>query len=479
MANPDTQETSEAPVSDLRSRVVRGGAAIAVRQGLGMILSAVNLILVTRIIGPHQYGIFAAGIGIVVMISTAGTWGLDVYLLRKAEEPEPAEYNQAFTLFFATGLFFSAFLTFFRHGIAAFSGISELALPLAVISLYIPLNLLSVPGIVRLDRDLRFHRVGLIELIGQTSGYAVAIPLAFAHKGCWAPVFGQLTGQALTLIIVYASTPMRLRLHWNLGLARKMLSYGLSYSGAIWIWQLRMLVNPLVVGRFAGATGVGYVALAIRLVEVLSFIKLATWRVAMAALAKLDGNKERLRKSITEGMCLQAFMVGLPLTLFAGIAPFVLPHIFGTRWNPTFHLFPFLALSYLLNAIFNLHTSVLALIQRNVQIAYFHTAHVILFASSALVLVSRFGYLGYGWAEVVAFAGYYLLHRFLSSHVGSPDYSRALIWFLVCSICIVVNSSPDNLRVIALLLLPVPFLFPSERASLGGYAKLLMPRRNV
>ena len=51
---------------------------------------------------------------------------------------------------------------------------------------------------------------------------------------------------------------------------------------------MRLLVNPVLVGRFAGAQGVGFVALAIRLVEVLSFIKQATWRVAMAALAKLD-----------------------------------------------------------------------------------------------------------------------------------------------------------------------------------------------
>jgi PST family polysaccharide transporter len=272
---------------------------------------------------------------------------------------------------------------------------------------------------------------------------------------------------------------MRLRFHWNFKLAREMLGYGLSYSGAIWIWQTRALVNPLIVGRFAGAQGVGFVALAIRLVEVLSFIKQATWRVAMAALAKLDGNRERLRRSITEGMCLQALMVGLPLTIFAGVAPFILPHIFGARWDPAFRLFPFLALSYLMNSIFNLHTSVLALLQRNLHIVYFHTVHVILFAGSAVLLVSRFGYIGYGWAEVIAFGSYYVLHHYLRLSVGSPNYGRTLLWFLVCGIGIIASSTPDKLRIAVLLLLPLPLLFPKERASLEGYARLLMRRIDV
>lgn len=476
MTNFEIQAPLQKPRSDLRSRVVRGGAAIATRQGLGMFLSVVNVLLVTRIIGPFQYGIFAAAYGIVAMIATAGTWGLDVYLLRKGTEPNSAEYNQAFTFFFGTSVFFVTVLVLFRHSIAKLVGIPELAFPLAAMSLYIPFNLINVPGVVRLDRELRFHRVGLIELVGQASGYVVAIPLAFDHRGCWAPVLGALTGQFLALTLVYVSAPMRLSFHWERGLVRKMLGYGLSYSGAIWIWQLRLLVNPLIVGRFAGAQGVGCVALAIRLVEVLAFIKQATWRVAMAALAKLDGNMEKLRRSITEGMCLQALMVGLPLTLFAAIAPFVLPRIFGPHWDPAFRLFPFLALSYLLSAIFNLHTSVLALLQRNIKIAYFHTAHIILFAGSAAVLVPRFGYIGYGWAEIVAFAGYYLLHQFISASIGSPDYGPALLWFLVCSFGIVVSSTPDILRLMALLLLPAPLLFARERIYLEDYARLLLRR---
>jgi O-antigen/teichoic acid export membrane protein len=479
MPNLEGQDSPSQPGSDLKQRVVRGGAAIAVRQGLGMGLSLVNVLLVTRIIGPSQYGVFAAAFGVVAFIATAGTLGLDVYLLRKPSEPDPAEYNQAFTLFAVISVFFGGGLTLLRHRIAQLAGIPELALPLAVMSLYIPFNLINVPAVVRLDRNLRFHRVALIELVGQVSGYLVAVPLAFGGKGCWAPILGTLTAQFLMLILVFLSAPMRLRLHWQSKLVRQMLGYGLGYSGAVWIWQLRSLVNPLIVGRFAGAQGVGFVALAIRLVEVLAFIRLATWRIAMAALAKLDGNRNRLRRSITEGMRLQALAVGVPLALFAGVAPFLLPPIFGSRWDPAFLLFPFIALSYLLNAAFNMHASVLFLLQRNVQVMYFYAAHIALFAGSAALLVPRFGYLGYGWAEIMAFASYCLLHHFIRLSVGSPDYRSAMVWLLVCSIVIVASSTLGMLRLTVLLLLPAPFFFARERTFLEVYARLLMNRESV
>ncbi len=64
---------------------MRGGAYIVVRQGLGMVLSLIGVLFVTRVIGPANYGVFAASFGIVGFIATVGTWGIDVYLIRNRE----------------------------------------------------------------------------------------------------------------------------------------------------------------------------------------------------------------------------------------------------------------------------------------------------------------------------------------------------------------------------------------------------------
>jgi len=312
--------------------------------------------------------------------------GLDVYLLRKAEAPDEKEFHQAFTLLLCISAAFLGGLCILSPVIASFVRISGVARLLMFLAVGIPFNLLALPAVIKLDRDLNFKQVAINELISQGSMYVVSVPLAFAGYGAWAPASGFLTQQVLLAALSYRSAGYRPSLHWDTHLIQKMLSYGLSYSTSIWVWQLRSLVNPLIVSRLAGVEAVGYVAVSIRFVEVLAFAKAATWRIAMATLAKMGGDRIRLRNSITEGMRLQAMAVGLPIGMFALSGPFLVSLGLGHNWVPALAVFPFIALSYLTNAMFNLHCSVLYLLEKNYQVTVFSTVHIILFAVARLCL---------------------------------------------------------------------------------------------
>lgn len=49
--------------------------------------------------------------------------------------------------------------------------------------------------------------------------------------------------------------------------------------------------------------------------EILSFVKIATWRISIATLAYLQGNRERLLKVMSEAMGLQILALGLLLAV--------------------------------------------------------------------------------------------------------------------------------------------------------------------
>src|SRR5581483_3039471 len=192
-------QPTQAPeeMSTLRSRALKGGAYIVVRQGLGMLLSLINVVCVTRIIGPTQYGLFAAANGMVAFLATLGTWGIDVYLIRKPEPPTTPEYNQAFTLL----LFISIVLLAAHSLVAGALQMHEVTPLLSALAFFIPGHLLCLPGVVQLDRQLRFGRVAYNELISQTLNYVVAIPLALKGAGAWAPAAGVLTQQTSLLLL--------------------------------------------------------------------------------------------------------------------------------------------------------------------------------------------------------------------------------------------------------------------------------------
>jgi O-antigen/teichoic acid export membrane protein len=460
-------------VVGLRSKVIKGGALMVIRQALGILLSLIGVLFITKVIGPREYGLYGMSYGIVSFLGGLGIWGLDVYLLRKTSNPDKQDYDQVFTLLLCISSVFTLTLVLGQHIIAQMLNVPESAPLLATLGLTLPLSLLNLPLTIKLDRDLNFQRVAYIELISQVSYYVAALPLANRGAGAWAPVGGLWLQQITMVLLTIFSTDLRPRLCWKPSLIREMLVYGLSYSSSTWIWQLRSLVNPVIVGRFAGVEAVGFIALAIRLAEMLAFAKSVTWRLAMAALAKLENDPLRLRKSIEEGMRLQALAVGLPMATFAIVAPVVLPVVFGKDWTPLLQVFPLISIGYIANSIFNLHSSVLYLLGKNLSVTWFHTAHIALFAGSAFLLVPYLGMVGYGWAEVAAIASYIVIHIYIAKEIGSPNYTVAFGWLTISVAVLVLSTVNETVRYLSFVLLLLPLISTKERNSLVGYFQIL------
>lgn len=409
---------------------MRGGTYLAMRQAISLLIHLGGVLLMTRTIGPQAYGIYAAALGLYTYLFLVSQLGLSVSLIRREAEVTTQEYDQAFSLLLVLG---AAGVSVALLGLPLAYGWIRLAglLPIArAMFLVLPVQLLALVPLARLERALDYRRVAMAELMGYVAYYVVALPLAFRGLGPWAPVAGYWTQQATVSTLLFRSARYQPRFYWDRALARQMIGYGLGYSSATWIWQLRDLVNPLVVGRYAGASAVGYVALAVRLVDALSFIKTAAWRLSIAVFARLQTDSVRLLSAIGEGMQLQILALGPILVVFGLAAPWIIAGLFGDKWVPMITLYPFIALSYLTNAVFNFHSSTLLVLRRTWQVAAFHLAHLTLFAGSALVLVPRIGLVGYGWAEVVALLSYGVLHAHVARYVGMPSYGFVGRWWI-------------------------------------------------
>ena len=419
----------------LRTRVLRGGVYMMLRQGLGIIISTVGMIMLARALGPGAYGLFVAALVIYGYLGDVGRGGVDVYLLRRKEEPQLQDYHQAFSLLLLVGV--------------VGTGAAILAVPLLerwvrlegfgplAIALFAGLSvrLLAMVPMVQLERALDYPKVALVELAGQISTYMVALPLAYQGLGPWAPVGGVWASQLLTLGLLYRMTGYRPRLHWESARVRSMMSYGLGLSASDWLWNLLYLVNPLVVGRYIGADAVGQVALALRLVDqVGSIIALPVARLSIPVFARVQENRDQVMQALDKGMNLQLMGLG-PLLAAAGlVAPWVLPTLLGPEWLPALEVYPFIALSYLVGTTFSFHSSVLFVLRRLWEVAAFRLLNLILFAGAALLLVPYLGIVGYGWAEVVHIPSWILLLAWFRVYVGRPVSSRALVWLIAWAV---------------------------------------------
>ncbi|MBE9014321.1 oligosaccharide flippase family protein, partial [Pseudanabaenaceae cyanobacterium LEGE 13415] len=295
----------------------------------------------------------------------------------------------------------------------------------------------------------------------------VSLSLALKGFGAWAPTIGWCAHQTQTCILLWAVSRLRPKLCWDKHRIKEMLSYGLGVSASGWVWYLKTLINPLIVGRFAGETAVGQIALAIRMLEVLSFAKAATYRISIAALAQLQSDGKRLKQAISEGMELQLLALGPILVLASWIGPIVFPLMFGEEWIPAMSIFPLLGVTYLTNAAFNLHCSTLYVLRRNWEVTAFHAAYVILFGILAFFLVPHSGIAGYAWAEVLSIVTYVVAHLSIHRLIGSPNYQIAAIWW--AGFTIAMFSYQLGWWVVGGL--GLAFLLPEARNRLTTYLK--------
>ena len=387
-----------------------GGTSLAVRYGLGTLVSMGNMLVLTWWIGPHAYGVFVTAIGLSAFCSTLSRVGVDVYLVRREKHPDLSVYGCATTLVIAASTALTAISIALIPLLTRWYGSREFVLPYLVLLINVPVTgLIGVPT-AKLEREMKFSKLAAIELAGQTIGFVIALLFAWRGFGLWAAVAGQLIWQVFILVSTFGSAHMRPTLNFERRETAAMLRYGLSVTASMRSWQLRTLVNPLLVARFAGPEAVAFVALAIRVAEALGSIRLAAGRLATAALSRVQNEQERFRGMLEQALFVQVITLGPLLVSFALLGTIVVHRVLGERWLPMLAVFPFVAAGVLINSVFNLQASALLVLGHPWAVMRSYVAHAALLAAGAALLVPRQGIVGYGWAELIACSAYVLIY---------------------------------------------------------------------
>lgn len=436
----------------LRAQILQGGTYLVLRRASGIVLNLLNIVVLTKLLGVGGYGLYAAAIIIYGYVSSISQLGVGVYLIRQETATE-ADYHQTYTLcalLSVIGLIGGAAVIPF---VARLSEIDGLTPVLFAMLAALPLTLTTTVPAAILERGLQYKPLTVADLFGQIVFSVAGLSLVWFGLGIWGVVGGWWLQQITVAAWLYKNSKYRPRFDWNFERFKRMLGYGFGFSLSLWIWQARDLVNPLLVGHFAGAEGVGIVALTIRIAQALSFIKDATWRLSIAAFGQIQSDRAKLLTAIREGMFLQTLALGPILIVFGWLAPFVLPWFFGGETVSVLNLYPFIALGFLVNGAFNMHSAALYVREHNASVAVFHTAHVVLFFAATILLTPLVGVSGYGLAELAAMPAYVVVYLAVRRRVGRLAMSPALLMLFVFALALFTNYL-GWLAVLPLLVLP-------------------------
>ena len=418
-----------------KHQVIRGSAYMSFRLLAGAMIGVVGISLLTRFIGPANYGVFVAAHAILVYLITASECGIGVYLIRLNRD-EPETFHQALTLLLLFSVAGVGLGVVLAPLLERFYKLHEMQTAVLALTCGLPVvHAVKVP-MARLERQLDYKRVAVIELTSNVAYYVVALPLGYRGAGVVAPLAGWWAQQLAQLVQVY-QTGYRPRLVWNPGLIRRMLSFGVPYSMSQ---------------------------------HLLGFVRTATTRISVAAFARVEGDPVRLARAISEGMYLQILALGPLLFGLSFIAPLVVPVLFGPKWAPVSQVYPWLGVAALVSAMFQLHLSGLTVFGLNSKQAIVQLVRLVLLSAFTAVLVLRYGPVGYGMAELVSLPVFcLLLHIWISARTAPIQYAPAAVWLIAFS----VPLFDETLGKGAWLALLIPLFWGRTRGQLTGLADFL------
>ncbi|MHB1836471.1 MAG: oligosaccharide flippase family protein [Solirubrobacteraceae bacterium] len=219
---------------------------------------------------------------------------------------------------------------------------------------------LQIVPLARLQRGLRFSRIGIVEVIGVLVASGVAVALAAAGLGARAYVFGVLAGLIASTAGYFAGAPPVMP-RWRARELRELLGFGLpaTAAGFAGVWYRN--IDYLILGARLPATIVGYYYRAFTIgVEYERRLSGIVARVAFPVYARTDDPSRRLalRHRIVR---LNVAIVYPMLTLFIAVAPPLVPWLFGQRWSAAVVPAQILAVAGMFSCVRNLTSpSVLA-----------------------------------------------------------------------------------------------------------------------
>jgi O-antigen/teichoic acid export membrane protein len=406
--------------------VVRSSSYLVVREAIGMVIRLVGIVVTVRAIGPRSYGIYAGAAAYVMFMSAFAQMGAEIYLMRAPGTLERRDYDQAFTFLLCTSIAVTAVAIGLSYAAAPLIRPIGVLLPLRILLLSIPINVLWAPAQAAIERQFRYRRMGILEVGGDIALYGTAVPLALLGAGPWSLVAGFFAWQTWLLGGSLLFSGLRPRWNWSPQTMREMSRHGLTFSGSQWVTRLGGLVNPLVVGSFAGAVGVGYVAFAYRLTDTFAFAQRGAYRLGIVAMSKIHADDtKRLRYGIEEGSLLQLLALALPFAAFGIAAHWVVPLLFGRAWSVAIPIYTLLAFAVVLNATGFIQTTFLYSRGRNNSVTLAAAVQTVVLAGSAVLLVKHLGVDGYGYAFLLALVDLVVLDRMVR-RVIAISYRRQI-----------------------------------------------------
>jgi PST family polysaccharide transporter len=300
----------------------------------GKVITLVGLMLLARILAPHEFGLLAFALVFMTYADTIGDLGSGMALVYWPDRRDDAA-QVTFLVNVAAGLFWCLLTFFLAPHVADFFNSPQGTPLIRTLAFGFIIKYLGNTHDALAQKDLRFRARAIPEVGFAGLKAIVAIALAWYGLGAWSLVWGHLAGLTASTVLHWVIVPWRPSFRIPRDLFRPMLTYGRGIIAVNTVGAMMYQIDLAVVGRVLGTTVLGLYQMASKIPETTVVVLLwVVSRVLFPAFSRLNAAGEDLREPyLIATRYVAAMTVPASLGLYFLAGPLMVV-FFGREWAP-------------------------------------------------------------------------------------------------------------------------------------------------
>jgi O-antigen/teichoic acid export membrane protein len=340
-------------MNDLREKAVRGTLARVCAQSVNLTLRVASLAVLARLLDPKDFGLIGMVAAFTGILNLFRDFGLSAASVQRAHVTE----EQTSTLFWVNvmvGVLLFVMTAGSAPLVASFYHEPRLRLVTIAMASTFLLNAAGVQHSARLQRELRFTALSIIDTGSWIVSTGIAIGGAKAGWGYWALVAMAAAGPLTATLAFWAVTAWVPRMPSRSAGVGSMMRFGgaLTINGIV--VYIASNFEKVLLGRYWGAGAIGIYGRAYQLIRIPTDVLTGSiGEVAFSALSRLQDDPSRLRSYFLRGYSL-VLALTLPATVACGVlAPDLIGVVLGPKWKEAAPVFRLLTPTILVFALAN------------------------------------------------------------------------------------------------------------------------------
>lgn len=333
------------------SHAMKGASWLGMFKFFSQIISWSGTILITRLLTSEDYGLMEMATVLTGYITLFVEFGVGTALVNR-KSISVSEESSAFWCMTIWGLLLSSVCLVVAPLTAEFYHEPRIQPIASAVGIIFILGSLSIVPRARLQRDLRFRDLGIIEVVVTFFSIGISIVLAYMGAGVWTLLGASISREFFSLILYFVFARFKPTLVFVLEETLPLLRFGLPVVLSGSLYYIYTKADRFFGGGSLGAENLGYYAIALQLAAMpVEKIVTLIQGVLYPSLTKVRDNLEEFRIVY---LCFISLIALVTFPIYVSgyyLADHFVILVLGEKWAPAIPSFKLLLIGQLFVAL--------------------------------------------------------------------------------------------------------------------------------